>query len=174
MPALYTRADYDLLPEGFPAQLVEGQLVRDPSPIFGHQRTALRIARQLAKLVGDSRMGIAPIDIALDDFNVYQPDVVVFRQNVEYEANSDDIGIPLLAVEVLSPSTARRDRLVKRTRMLDAGVDEVWLIDRDAGMVEIYDRTRYRDVPRRATTTDRVESAVVQGFSLVPAELFAK
>ena len=174
MTALYTRADYNLLPEGFPAQLVEGQLVRDPSPVFGHQRTALRIASLLSGLVGDSRMGIAPTDIVLDDFNVYQPDVVVFRTALDDEAHGEDVGIPLLAVEVLSPSTARRDRVVKRTRMLDAGVDEVWLVDRAAGMIEVYDRHRYRDVPRRATKSDQLRSRVLDGFVLVPLELFAR
>ena len=174
MTALYTRADYNLLPEGFPAQLVEGQLVREPSPVFGHQRTALRIATLLSGLVGDSRMGIAPIDIVLDDLNVYQPDIVLFRTALEDDAHGEDLGIPLLAVEVLCPSTARRDRVVKRTRMLDAGVEEVWLVDREARMIEVYDRYRYRDVPRRATKSDSVRSRVLDGFSLVPAQLFAK
>ena len=173
MPALYTRAEYDLLPEGFPAQLIEGQLVRDPSPAFGHQRVALAIAEKLKRLVGPQRIGIAPIDIVLDDFNVYQPDVVVFRTPVEDDAQGEDVGIPLLAVEVLSPSTARRDRIVKRTRLLDAGVEEVWLIDRVATLIEVYDRGRYRDLPRRVTRSESVASRALPGFALTPDALYA-
>ena len=40
MTALFTRAQYDQLPEGFPAQLIEGDLVRDPAPTYGNASKA--------------------------------------------------------------------------------------------------------------------------------------
>jgi Uma2 family endonuclease len=172
MTSLYTRADYDRLPEGFPAQLVEGQLVRDPAPAFGHQRIALEIAERLRRLVGPRRTGIAPVDVAVDEFNVYQPDVVVFRVPLDDDASGYEAGAPLLVVEVLSPSTARRDRVVKRTRLLDIGVEEVWLIDRSSRVIEVYDRHRYRDVPRRALRDVAIASSALEGFELTPDVLF--
>ena len=174
MSKAYTRAQYELLPEGFPAQLIEGQLVQEPAPTFGHQRLALAIAEKLKRLVGPHRMGIAPVDIAIDEFNVYQPDVVVFRRALQDEESGLDAGVPLLVVEVLSPSTHVRDREVKRTRLLDIGVEEVWLVDAINRTVEVYDRDRYRDVPRRVVGEDPVVSNALAGFELTPRALFRR
>jgi len=168
----YTRDQYDLLPVGFPAQLVEGHLVREPAPTFGHQRLALTIAGQLKRLVGPHRLAIAPVDVAVDEWNVYQPDVVVFREPVADDASGVDAGVPLLVVEILSPSTADRDRRVKRTRLLDIGVEEVWLVDSPSRTIEVYDLRRYRDLPRRATGAQSIGSDAVAGFELVPGVIF--
>ncbi len=174
MTGLYTKTQYDMLPEGFPAQLVEGCLVREPSPPFGHQRVALAIAEALKRVVGPLRVAMAPLDVPVDDFNVFQPDVVVFREAVDDDASPADRGPPLLVVEVLSPSTASRDRTVKRVRLLDLGVDEVWLVDPGLRVVEVYDRGRYADVPRRASGTPAIDSHALAGFGLSPAALFAR
>jgi len=122
MPALFTRALYEQLPEGFPAQLVEGSLVRDLAPTYGHQRIASRLHVRLAALVGADRALTAPADVVLDEFNVYQPDLLVLDEAPE--SGSHDVGIPLLVVEVLSPSTHVRDRGVKRERLLGAGEEK--------------------------------------------------
>src|SRR5262245_5840405 len=74
---LFTRADYERLPEGFPAQLIEGELVRDPSPSYGHQRIATEFFRRFLDLVGSRRVPLTPMDVGLDDHNGFQPDVVV-------------------------------------------------------------------------------------------------
>jgi Uma2 family endonuclease len=171
MSAAYTRAEWDLLPEGFPAQLVEGALVREPSPDFGHQRIVQAVATALLERLGPGRVVSAPLDVPIDDFNVYQPDVVVLREQPPDDAT--DAGVPLLVVEVVSPSSRARDRTVKRVRLLDAGVAEVWLVDRHAGTIEAYDLGRYRDLPRRATGSQSLASGVVPGFVLVPDGLFA-
>ncbi len=151
MTGLYTRKEFALLPEGFPAQLVEGALVCEPSPAFGHQRIALELAERLKSIVGARRMGMAPLDIHVDEFNVYQPDVVVWREPLDDDVDFEALPPPLLVVEVLSPPTRGRDRNVKRIRLLDKGVEEVWLVDRENRTIEVFDRGRYADVPRRAT-----------------------
>ena len=55
-----------------------------------------------------------------------------------YELRSRGFGIPRLAVEILSPSTARSDRIVKRQRYQQAGVATYWIVDLDAGVVEVW------------------------------------
>ena len=110
MTPLFTRQDYDLLPEGFPAQLIEGFLVKSPAPTYGHQRFAARIRQQLVALVGPDRVPDSPADVSLDDWNVYQPDIVVLDETPEDKTNY--VGTPLLAVEVLSPSSEGYDREV--------------------------------------------------------------
>jgi len=166
MPTAFTRADYDRLPEGFPAQLVEGLLVKEPAPTYGHQALASVIHGQLLSLVGARRALFAPCDVGLDDRNVYQPDLVVLKAVVPVSAR--DVGIPLLAVEVLSPSTARRDRNVKRRHLLAAGVAEVWIVDPETRTVEMDDAADHRV----AAGDETLSSAAVPGFSLTPSKLF--
>jgi len=163
----FTRADYDRLPEGFPAQLVEGILVKEPAPTYGHMCLQNRLHARLLALVGPERAMPAPSDVGIDEWNVYQPDLLVLRTRPSWEVH--DVGIPLLAVEVLSPSTARHDRVVKRRRLLAAGVEEVWIVDPVKHTVEAYDAAGVRSV----TGAEPLASRALPGFTVVPAELFA-
>ena len=166
MSALFTRADYDCLPEGFPAQLIEGDLVRDPAPTYGHQRFESRIFERLAALVGPDLALTSPVDVGIDKFNVYQPDLVVLREPADDMRS--DVGLPLLAIEVLSPATERNDRRIKRHRLLAAGVREVWLVDAARHEIECWDENGGRSAGAGASLTSRALS----GFSLAPDELF--
>jgi Uma2 family endonuclease len=168
MAPRFTRSDYERLPEGFPAQLVAGGLVKEPSPTYGHQYVASVLHARLAALVGLGRALHAPQDVGVDEFNVYQPDVLVTRAVPSFDAR--DVGIPLLAIEVLSPATARRDRDVKRRRLLHAGVGEVWIVDPATETVEVYDAAGVR----AASGSETIRSRVVPGFDVVPASLFAR
>ena len=166
MQQLFTRREYDLLPEGFPAQLIEGCLVKEPAPTYGHQRIEHRILARLAALVGPDLAIPSPTDVGIDDHNVYQPDIVVLRDFPPDHVR--DVGIPLLAVEVLSPSTRRRDREVKTRHLLEAGVEEVWLVDPEAAALEVH----RREGPEEARGDTPLESRSLPGFSLTPATLF--
>jgi Uma2 family endonuclease len=66
-----------------------------------------------------------------------QPDVyVVPLREGHLPRKWEEYGIPLLVVEILSPSTAHKDRLVKRRRYQQTGVAEYWVVDLDARVVE--------------------------------------
>lgn len=52
--------------------------------------------------------------VFLDEHNLYLPDFVVFPAGAGTETDWEELGVPLLAVEVLSPSTAKYDRGAKR------------------------------------------------------------
>ncbi len=162
----FTRKEYDLLPEGFPAQLVRGMLVRDPAPTYGHAYFTSRLWAALHAIVGSARAITAPADVAIDEHNVFQPDVLVLRAIPPLDHR--DVGIPLLAIEVLSPSTARRDREVKRRRLLAAGTAEVWIVDPVTETVEVYDAEGMRSA--RADTA--IASKALPAFVVVPSELF--
>ena len=162
----FTRRDWDLLPEGFPAQLVAGWLVRDPAPTYGHQQLALDLRDLLVAVVDKRRVVCAPIDVGIDDLNVFQPDIVVLRVQPPDEVH--DVGIPLLALEILSPSTARRDRTVKRARLLRAGTAEVWLVDPATKTIEVHDTNGCR----KAEGPTTLHSLALPGFSVSPAALF--
>jgi Uma2 family endonuclease len=162
----FTRALYDRLPEGFPAQLVDGALLHDPTPLRGHQALVGAIFLTVAPLVGLRRAFVSPVDVVLDDLNVLQPDVAVWETPPPLDRRAPDV--PLVVFEVLSPSSRRLDREVKAGKYLAAGVREVWLVDPDEETVEI--RTpEERRVFRRS---DEARSAAIEGFGVVPAALF--
>jgi Uma2 family endonuclease len=165
---LFTRADWDRLPEGFPAQLIHGWLVRDPAPTYGHQCFQMRLVSSLLALVGDGRLVVAPSDVGIDDYNVFQPDILVLKKPPRL--TDRDVGIPLVAIEVLSPSTAKRDRGVKRRRLIAAGAAEVWIVDPEMRTVERYDAAGCAV----ASGEESLASNAVEGFSVTPARLFAE
>jgi Uma2 family endonuclease len=79
----------------------------------------------------------SPADIVLSPRTLVQPDLFVIRRPANVRlARWSDVGVPLLAIEFLSPSTAARDRGAKRRTYQQAGVAEYWIVDLDARLVE--------------------------------------
>jgi len=168
MTILITRKDYEALPEGAPFELHEGMLVKQPSPRFGHQRLQSRILHDLVALVGTDRAVAGPVDVLVDEITVFVPDIVVLG-----DVPPDDapyVGVPLMVVEVLSPSTRDRDRGFKTRRLLGLGVKEVWLIDGAERSIEVVTL----DGGRLVRDDQCACSDAIAGFRLVPAELFAR
>ncbi len=168
MRTRFTQADFDRLPEWFPAQLVAGRLVRDDPPTYGHRRIVSRGLFELVRVVGTGLALPAPVDVRIDEWNVFRPDLVVLRE-VPADWETRDMGIPTIAIEVVSPASACLDRGVKCRRMLKAGVGEVWIVDPAAGVIELHDATGCRT----ATGETTLASGVVAGFALTPARLFS-
>ncbi len=166
MSATFTRREYNLLPEGFPAQLIQGALVREPAPTYRHQCLVGRLRDALVPLVHPDLVVVSPTDVVLDDLNVFQPDVVVLRERPPLDQS--DVGIPRVAFEVLSPSSEKRDRDVKRVLLLEAGVQEVWLLDPATRTVEIW----WPDAMQRYAGSNAAVSRALTGFQLVPEQLF--
>ncbi len=130
-----TRQDYEQLPEGTPVELCDGMLVKQPSPRWGHQRITMAILRILVDVVDPVRVAAGPVDVLVDELNVFVPDVVVLDDVPDDEAQY--VGVPRVVFEVLSPSTGQRDRDYKTRRYLGLGVQEVWLVDRHERTIEV-------------------------------------
>jgi Uma2 family endonuclease len=79
----------------------------------------------------------SPADIRFGPRTLVQPDLFVFRKEPGHRVREwRDVGVPVLAVEFLSPTTAARDRGAKRRIYQRAGVAEYWIVDLDARLVE--------------------------------------
>ncbi len=129
-PALpMTRADLDAIPDdGYRRELIDGVLVVTPSPSWEHQDVVLRLSALLLPLCPqDLTLVVAPYDVHLDDSSSLIPDLLVARRT---DMTSRALtSAPLLAVEVLSPSTRRFDLHTKRARYEAAGTPSYWVID---------------------------------------------
>ena len=123
--------DLERLPDdGHRYELVDGTLIVTPAPATAHQRCVVRLVVLLAAAAGpDLEVLVAPYDWVVGPATLFQPDVLVARRA--------DLGPkrlerpPVLAVEVLSPSTRRVDVATKRLAYADAGVPHYWLVDPD-------------------------------------------
>jgi Uma2 family endonuclease len=124
-----TRADLEAMPhDGHRYELVDGTLVMSPSPRPLHQRI---VARLLIALTVNCPAHLevlpAPVDVVLSDNTVLIPDVVVARR--EDFTTTHLAGVPVLAIEVLSPRTRLVDLELKRARLQEAGCPNYWLVD---------------------------------------------
>lgn len=125
------RDDLDQLPDdGHRYELLDGALVVTPAPRPLHQFVVARLSRVLG---GAAPPGVevltSPLDIVLADDTVVQPDVLVAHRTAFTERDLPQA--PLLAVEVLSPSTRQVDLLLKRERYRSAGCPAYWVVDPD-------------------------------------------
>jgi Uma2 family endonuclease len=121
-------------------EVVDGELLVTPAPTFDHQDAVGSLFVRLREYTLREGVGYAamsPADITLGPRTLVQPDLFVAalvegRRPREWS----DVERLLLAVEVLSPSTARADRAVKRALYQRQGVGEYWIVDLDARLVE--------------------------------------
>lgn len=137
----WTVDDVWALPEtpGERYEIVDGELLVSAAPSSMHQRAVRELLTVLHAYAKASRVGEAlpaPFDVVMADDTLTQPDVCVMPPlSPSRHDNARTRPLPLLALEVLSPSTARFDRIVKRLRYQRAGV-EYWIVDLDARLIE--------------------------------------
>ena len=127
-----TRADLDDLPtdDGHRYELIDGVLLVSPGPRHGHQTVVGNLYLLLRQACpAGLQVLLAPFAVALADDTEVQPDLLVAPRSQFTDRELP--GPPLLAVEVLSPSTRRVDQLLKRDRFEAAGVPSYWLVDPD-------------------------------------------
>ena len=129
------------LPEdGQRHEVIDGELLVSPSPTLRHQFAASELFALLREYLKPLRLGLAlcgPLDITYSRITNVQPDVLVLPLVDSRRPRSwAEAGRLLLAVEVLSPSTARTDRQVKRRLYQREGVPEYWIVDIDARIIE--------------------------------------
>jgi Uma2 family endonuclease len=121
-------------------ELVSGELVVTPAPGYLHQAAVMALNDRLRPWLHASGLGevmVSPADLDLGEDEVLQPDLFAFRSAGSGRPRSwADITSLLLAVEVLSPATARCDRTLKRLRYQRARVAEYWIVDLDARIIE--------------------------------------
>lgn len=180
MPALYppvtTIEELLALPDdGLRHELLDGVHVVTPAPSLLHQRSVGRLCLHLRDTLegrDDAEVFISPADVVLGPRTLVQPDIFVVRRTPGQKLQRwADVGVPLLATEILSPSTAPRDRGVKRRIYQSARVAEYWIVDLDARLIE-----RWRPEDTRPEVADEsLEWSFPGGAAgcLVVHELFA-
>ncbi len=121
-------------------ELIDGELIVTPSPGPSHQVVLMALVERLLPYVKEHQLGYlltSPADLGFDATSVVQPDLFVVPAGPTDEFTSwRDVTSLLLAVEILSPATARHDRGIKRDYYQRHGVPEYWVVHIDARLVE--------------------------------------
>lgn len=151
----WTVADLDLLPDdGLQYELIDGMLLVTPPPILDHQRLARGVFLLLYAACPDERLEVffAPVGWQPDERTSLEPDVLVVER-AKAGRKAIRTGL-LLAVEVLSPSTRRKDRVLKFSKYEDARVEAYWIVDPQGPSVTAYELRdgRYAEVGTVAGT----------------------
>ena len=138
----YTVRDYMAMPDdGLRYELIDGELLLMPTPTTNHQRVAFRLAFLLEWFMSTNPIGevfIAPLDVVLSEEVVLQPDIMfISTERSHIIGNRNVQGAPDLVIEVLSPSTERRDREQKSDKYFTFGVREYWIVDLAVQTIEV-------------------------------------
>ncbi len=130
-----TYADYAALADDQSRhEIIDGEHVVTPSPIVNHQAVLKAIFLALVEAVektGRGQVLFSPVDVELSKHDIVVPDLVVILNENRIVTPTKIKGAPDHVVEVLSPSTASRDRGAKRELYERAGVREYWIVDAD-------------------------------------------
>lgn len=122
-------------------ELIRGELLVSPAPAPRHQAVVVRLLGMLGDYLRragrEGTLFTAPADISWDDETLVQPDLLVVPPS-EVTNNWSTYRTLLLAVEVLSPTSGRADRLLKRRLYQERQVATYWIVDHDAGVVEVW------------------------------------
>jgi Uma2 family endonuclease len=171
---------YEITVEGDRKQLVDGRIVvNEPKAVHSILQNRLAFALTAWTYGGEGRgLAMMPTDIRMDEFNVYGPDYLWFRQErIPADLRGYPEHLPDLCVEIRSPGTWRYDVGAKKRVYETGGLPELWLVDDVAENVLVFRRSKPGasefDVALELGRGDTLESPMLPGFALPVDELFA-
>jgi Uma2 family endonuclease len=143
MPArhYWTAAETLALPDdGSKHEVVHGELLVSPAPRMWHQIVLQRLSVEVEGYLRRHPIGVgAPGgDLSWGPDSLVIPDFVVVSRDEARTLSWAEVRRPLLVVEILSDSTARKDRFTKRRLYQEVGIPLYWLVDPDAKVVEVW------------------------------------
>ena len=137
--------DFDDMPMEPRVELYYGEKVVMEAPSIAHQVAVTKITVRVGSYIDNNKGNCIPLvspvavqpDVT-DETTIYQPDFMVVCDQDKLKDGRHVIGAPDWVVEVLSPSTRKRDMQVKKEKYLSSGVREYWMVDTEGEVVIIY------------------------------------
>lgn len=178
LPRRMTYEEYRNLPGDDRYELVEGELLLTPAPSNRHQAVLGNIYFGLRLFLAERRLPaprVAPLDVILADHTVLQPDLLYVsrERSAIVDPDGGTHGAPDLVVEILSPSTASRDLVVKRQLYGQYGVREYWIVDPKERSIEVLTQQgEGLETWQRFEETESLTSPLFPAFRLDLAAVF--
>jgi Uma2 family endonuclease len=141
-PIYYTADQVRAMPDdGNRYEVVYGELLVTPAPRLWHQVLVHRLSVAVEMYLRSEPVGVvlnSPADISWGRDVLVQPDVFVVDPDEARTLDWSRMRTLLLVAEVLSPSTSKGDRFLKRLRYREVGVPLYWVVDGDERSVEVW------------------------------------
>ena len=140
---VYTYRDYENRSDDERFEIIDGVIYMMALPSRVHQEISMELSRQLGNFLRGKpcKALAAPFGVRLNaaarDNTVVEPDLLIVCEKSKLDGKSC-VGAPDMVVEILSPSTAGKDRVLKFNKYLQAGVREYWIIDPDSNTLAVY------------------------------------
>lgn len=164
---LWTEAEFLSLPETTrKTELLDGEVISEPSAEFGHQARLKDLACLLDAWAAAQRprpdVCVAPLDVRFAPGRILQPDIFVYLQPMSRPVRMPLTAIPDLCVEIVSRDRVY-DRVTKRQVYGEAGVREYWTVVAQLGFVE---RWTGPALATRQEFRDALSTPLLPGFTL--------
>lgn len=178
LPRRMTYEEFRQLPGDERYELLEGELLVTPAPSRRHQSISMALSGLLWAFTSEHGLGkvlCAPLDLILSDSNILQPDILYLaRDNQSSREQGDGLfGTPDLVVEILSPSSLKRDTVEKRLLYSAHGVLEYWIVDPDTETIEILTQQGTGlEIWQRFTKEGQLTSALFPGLQVDLSTVF--
>jgi Uma2 family endonuclease len=180
----YTYREYLAWPEEERWELIDGIPYLQAAPGWQHQAISLELSRQFGNYLMNKSCLVfnAPFDVRIPDGNemdeetgnVFQPDIVVVC-NKEGLKGTGYFGTPSLIIEITSPSTIKRDKVLKFNKYEKAGVKEYWIVEPEGKFISVFtlqENNRYGR-PETYTEEDQVRVSIFPDLMIELGPVFA-
>jgi Uma2 family endonuclease len=160
----FSYADYLTWHDDQRWELINGEpLLMAPAPNRIHQTVSRKLSYQIESYMQDKpcELFFAPFDVRLEEpgtsnediFNVVQPDLLVVCDPAKLDTHGC-IGAPDWIIEIISPSTASKDHIIKRELYERFGVTEYWIVQPMDRLIMVYQLTPDRCYGRPAVYSE--------------------
>ncbi len=139
----FTIEDYYAIPEDRRVELIDGVIYDMSAPTISHQELVGELFYQIKSFIrtqgGQCKPYLSPTDVQLDrnDRTMVQPDLIIVCNPAQL-TDTCIVGAPDFILEVVSPSSRRRDYIIKTHKYMDAGTREYWIVDPYKETVLVY------------------------------------
>ncbi len=172
----WTYEEYYRLDDDQRYEIIDGKLLMAPAPDTWHQDWSRELTLLIAPHVKRQKLGkvlVAPVDVVLDAENTVQPDLVfIATANLGIIQQRAIFGTPDLLIELISPSSVRRDRYDKKELYARFGVKEYWIGDPANKSLEILTlKDHLYELHCSAEIKGKLTSLVLEGLAFDVTEI---
>lgn len=177
-PKLVTYDDYVALPDdGQRYEIVNGELFVTPATSIRHQEIITKLLVLVGSYVSKHRLGVlltAPTDVVLSMIDTVQPDVLfVSESRLKLVATNNVVAIPDLIIEVVSPSSAQRDRGEKWKLYQKYELPEHWVVDPDSKTIDFFSYfDNHLNLVETLGSGQQLRSCQIEGLVINVSEVF--
>ena len=172
----YTVEDIYALPEGERAELIDGQIYNMAPPSYKHQKLVSEFTQSIGQYIksnnGSCEVIPAPFAVFLnqDDRTYVEPDISVICDHNKLSDRGCE-GAPDFIIEIVSPSTQKRDYGIKLFKYRSAGVREYWIVNPVQKIVNVYCFENEEENNNLYSFEEDIPVGIYPGFSINIQEL---